>query len=204
MSNLRRIATCSLTAALRKNRYPELQHLHSPGDPLHVVEFYQDDSLIIESVATLSAKALDAGDSVLLIATESHLKEIERRIAASGFARSNRCMTLDAHATLSRLMIDGSPDQTRFDDVIGGMVDTAYAQSTHGFVFAFGEMVALLCDAGNADGALKLEQLWNSLAKRRRFSLYCAYPLDSFRRPLNLDFLTQICEEHSLTIPSAL
>jgi len=43
-------------------------------------------------------------------------------------------------------------------------------------VHAFGEMVALLCQDGLFDAAVELEGLWNELAARFRFHLFCAYP----------------------------
>src|SRR6185312_10486958 len=47
-------------------------------------------------------------------------------------------------------------------------------------IHAFGEMVALLWADGNRDGAIRLEELWNELGERRRFALFCAYPIADF------------------------
>jgi hypothetical protein len=63
-------------------------------------------------------------------------------------------------------------------------------------------MVGLLCAANKPDGAVLLEQFWNSLAERHRFSLYCAYSLSSIGPDTNVDALMQICAEHVLTIPA--
>ena len=63
-------------------------------------------------------------------------------------------------------------------------------------------MVALLCAANKADGAVHLEQLWNSLAEWQRFSLFCAYPLNSLGSEPDADALIEICAEHVLTIPA--
>jgi PAS domain S-box-containing protein len=41
-------------------------------------------------------------------------------------------------------------------------------------------MVAMLCAQGHYDAAVELETLWNGLARRLRFSLFCAYPLGLF------------------------
>jgi len=42
-------------------------------------------------------------------------------------------------------------------------------------VRAYGEMVALLWDAGDVLGAIELEKLWNELARDLNFSLWCAH-----------------------------
>jgi two-component system CheB/CheR fusion protein len=41
-------------------------------------------------------------------------------------------------------------------------------------------MVALLWAEGNRDAAIRLEELWNDLARRETFALLCAYPISHF------------------------
>jgi signal transduction histidine kinase len=62
-------------------------------------------------------------------------------------------------------------------------------------------MVALLWIEGNADAAIRLEELWNDLARTHAFSLRCAYPMSSFCRGEHGDLLLKICAEHSVVIP---
>jgi hypothetical protein len=61
------------------------------------------------------------------------------------------------------------------------------------YVFAFGEMVALLCAGDRPDAAVRLEQLWNSLLAQYHISLHCAYPLPDFVYAAALDAVFQIC-----------
>jgi MEDS: MEthanogen/methylotroph, DcmR Sensory domain len=63
-------------------------------------------------------------------------------------------------------------------------------------VRVFGEMVALLWNEGNARGAVRLEDLWNNLAKKIPFTLLCAYPLKTFSRE-TFGELLGLCAEHS-------
>ncbi len=111
-------------------------------------------------------------------------------------------MTLDAAQAASQILLDGSPDEAKFEDLIGDTIRSAAKNSANGFVFVFGEIVALLCAADNSAGAVRLEQLWNSLAERNHFSLYCAYPLTSLGTVPDADAVMKICAEHSLTIPT--
>jgi hypothetical protein len=68
-------------------------------------------------------------------------------------------------------------------------------------VSIFGEMVALLCEADNAAGAIALEELWNELADRYSFSLFCAYPIELFGAG-SVGTVFSICEQHALCLPA--
>lgn len=190
-----------------RTRCPEMLRLHKPETAQHFVQFYDQDIFVIENVAYLAAKALEAGDSSVLVATPAHLTAIEERLATFAVdlhrvRAAGRYVALDASATLETFLIDGMPDKTRFDRVVGDVIRGASKRSANRFVFAFGEMVALLCAAKRPDAAVRLEQLWNALATEHRFSLYCAYPLGSFGADHDLDSFFQICSEHSLAIPA--
>jgi MEDS: MEthanogen/methylotroph, DcmR Sensory domain len=190
------------------SRCPELLRLYKPeSSSQHLVQFYEDESSIVENVAYLAARTLASGDSSVVVATETHLEQIRQRLASSSLdlnaARdSGRYVTVDAARALSKFMVDGQPDKAKFDDTVGGIVRNAARNSSNGFVFAFGEMVGLLCAANNPDAAVRLEQLWNALAEQHRFSLYCAYSLSSLGREPDANALIQICAEHALTIPT--
>jgi hypothetical protein len=188
-------------------RCPELLRLYRPESAQHLVQFYEDESFVIENVAFVAAKALAAGHSSVLIATEPHLQGFRTRMTEFGmnpksFHESGRLVTVEAGEALSLFMVDGDPDKTRFQKAIGVVLDSAEKHSTTGFVFAFGEMVALLCSAGNPRAAIRLEQLWNALAAHHRFSLYCAYSLNSLGHQPSATDLIDICGPHALTIPS--
>ena len=99
--------------------------------------------------------------------------------------------------------VDGWPDAARFAEVVGGLIERVRAASGGEArrVAAFGEMVALLWMEGKADAAIRLEELWNDLARTHAFSLRCAYPMSSFCREEHGDLLLKICAEHSAVIP---
>jgi hypothetical protein len=64
-------------------------------------------------------------------------------------------------------MVDGWPDEQRFAEVVGTVVQRM-AQNGSRRVCAFGEMVALLWAEGRHDAAIRLEELWNDLARTQR------------------------------------
>jgi hypothetical protein len=101
---------------------------------------------------------------------------------------------LEADAVLAQFMVDGWPDPARFEAAVGSTVAAACAGGTT--VHAFGEMVALLCARGRHNAALRLEALWNDLARRHVFSLFCAYPWNAFPTPDLAQAFRRVCAEH--------
>jgi hypothetical protein len=188
-------------------RSPEFLSPYRPESASHFVQFYGEDSFLVRNVAYLTSKALEIGESSVLIATRSHLNAIEKRLTeegvdSDGLRKSGRYVALDAAETLARFLVNGEPDPLKFDHVVGATVRQAAERSGNGFVFAFGEMVALLYADQRAQASVRLEQMWNSLARKHRFSLYCAYPLVNFENNPDVNALLQICAEHALAIPA--
>jgi len=175
-----------------------------------VVQFYSDDSFLLEGLSRFIGSALGAGDAAIVIATEAHRDELTLRLQALGLdtARSikqGRFVSLDAAETLSKFMVDGWPDEARFEEVVGGVlkgVTSAVKGGLQPRVAAFGEMVALLWADGQGDAAIRLEQLWNDLAKKHSFYLHCAYPMSGFAHSQDGDPILKICAEHSHVIPA--
>jgi anti-sigma regulatory factor (Ser/Thr protein kinase) len=94
-------------------------------------------------------------------------------------------------------MRDDKPDPVAFASVIGTALDNLAGS---GPIHAFGEMVGLLWDDGNADAAIALESLWNDLAEHRTFSLYCAYSMSSLEESGDLAAAKHVCDRHSNVI----
>jgi hypothetical protein len=181
--------------------------LHRPETWGHFAEFYDRDEFLTENIAYLASETLRAGNSTVLIAAAAHVSRIEQHLSFYGFdldrfRTDGRYISFDAKATLAQLMVDGWPNADRFQELIGGIIRNAIEKSASRFVFAFGEMVALLCAGDRADAALHLEQLWNSLNASYRFSLCCGYPLSAFINKPGADLVFDICAQHSLAIPA--
>jgi hypothetical protein len=116
--------------------------------------------------------------------------------------RARRYFPVNATELLPKLILDGLPDQAEFEALVGGLLGQAAETSKNGFVFAFGELVAELCASKNPVGAVRMEKLWNELARTSQFSLYCAYPLAVVTSEPTLGAIFDICAEHSITIPA--
>ncbi len=173
----------------------------------HLVQFYEDDTFLVDTVSRLVGNSLEAGDGAVIIATGPHREAIEKQLLARGLdfgaTRVRECfLSLDAGETLAKILVDEYPDAARFEEVIGSAIAKTTKASPHGYTRAFGEMVALLWADGKRDAALRLEALWNDLSKRLRFSLCCGYPLNSFSSALDGHYLAKVCAEHSHVIPA--
>jgi PAS domain S-box-containing protein len=177
--------------------------------PEHVVQFYQDDKFMIDAVSGFVGSALAAGDATVLIATAAHREGVEQVLRKRGLdigqaARQGRFIELDATETLAQFMVDGLPDEDAFKRVIGALLAqvTASVAGERRRVAAFGEMVNILWATGNYEAALRLEQLWNQLAREHSFALLCAYPIAGFNSAKHTDGFLRICAEHSAVFPS--
>jgi len=168
----------------------------------HVVAFYDHESGLIDGVGRYLAEGVRCGDVVLVVASGAHLRALESTLEAAGLdlarARgSGSFVSLDAAATLAAFMEDGSIDHDGFNELIGGVVREA--AGTGRAVRAYGEMVALLWDAGDVLAAIELERLWNDLRRDVPFALLCTYPSASVSAPGHLAALEEICSLHSAT-----
>ena len=56
---------------------------------------------------------------------------------------------------------------------------------------------------GQQNAAVALEELWNRLARTRRFALLCGYRLDVFDRQSQVATLRDVCNLHTHVVPSA-
>lgn len=176
----------------------------------HVVQFYEADEFLADSVGDFLSAGLDAGDACVVIATPAHHARFERRLLADGLDLAaaqarGAYRALDAAETLSAFMVAGAPDTARFAEVIGGVIAHA-AQGRAGesrHVCAFGEMVALLWAEGSQAAAIQLEALWNDLSAQGPypFALCCAYPTHAFAGEANREQFAEICRSHSEVIP---
>ncbi len=174
----------------------------------HFVQFYDEDVFLLDAVSRFIGTALGSGGAAIVIATSAHRDGLSRALTDRGLdvgtiGACGRYITLDAAATLSEFLIDGWPDEARFMQILGGAVERAAAAADRDRpVRAFGEMVALLCADGRREAAIRVEELWNELAQQRRFSLFCAYPMNAFGSEAEGASFVRICAVHTQVIPA--
>ena len=188
---------------------PSLAHTPSHDHGGHVVQLYTDDGFLIDVLSRFIGGALAVGDAAVIIATATHLIELKRRLSGRGMdtakaSAQGRYIVLDASDTLPRFMVNGTVDESRFDAIIGGVLNQA-KKVVHGKdcrIAVFGELVALLWAQGKPQEAIRVEQLWNDLAKTYSFSLLCAYPITGFDNERHIEPFLKMCGTHSGVVPS--
>jgi len=175
------------------------------GDTEHFVQLYENDDFLVESVSAYIGRATVAGEGAVIIATQNHRNRIHRKLRRRGFDLSaarqrGQYLALDAAETLSKFMAGDDPDPARFEDSVGAVIHQLTQRWPR--VRAFGEMVSLLWSEGKREAACRLEALWNDLAKRHSFSLFCAYPINGFHHEAGDVSLSDVCDCHSRVIPA--
>jgi hypothetical protein len=111
----------------------------------HVVQFYSDESYLLDELSRFIGTALMGGDVAIVIATDVHREGLAKRLTARGFDLSRalqwgRYVPLDASETLAKFMINGLPDPDKFHNHFAGIIERAAmaGESESPRIFAFG------------------------------------------------------------------
>ena len=180
--------------------------LDKPAEDDHIVQFYEDEECLVDAVARFAGAGLAVEEPVLIVATEEHRAAFAQRLQRNGCdvgaaVASGQLALIDARATLLSFMVGDEPDWNRFRGAIGPLLDKCRAGRTSSRVRVFGEMVDLLWRGGNRPAAVRLEELWNQLARRQSFTLLCAYAMGNFYMPGDGELFDKVCGRHSHVLP---
>jgi MEDS: MEthanogen/methylotroph, DcmR Sensory domain len=181
--------------------------LDQPEPEEHIVQLYgKDDRLLIRNVSRYLSEGLRRGDGLIVIATAEHRGSMVRQLTGERtYTRAvleGRLVFLDAEATLNRFMVDGEPDQARFERIIGEALAGVRTRAVHSGIRAYGEMVGLLWKAGQCSAAVRLEELWNELLHASDVSLFCAYPIDVFSPEFETASIDALLCTHTHLVPT--
>src|SRR5437016_7665055 len=180
--------------------------LSRPAAGAHIVQFYEDEEFLFDAVTHFAAAGLAAGEPVLIVATQPHRIAFAQRLQRNGYRvedsiASGLLTMLDARDTLLRFMVGNEPDAERFHAVLGATIRESREGSSRARVRVFGEMVDLLWRGGNRAAAIRLEELWNELARAQSFALLCAYSMGNLYMPGDGELFDKVCARHSHVIP---
>jgi anti-sigma regulatory factor (Ser/Thr protein kinase) len=171
----------------------------------HVVQFYEDDSQLAQTVGGYLIRALEDGAVAIVIATEAHRRLFSSELEAAGLdpveaLRDGTLVLLDAAETLTRFTHAGEVDRAGFRRIVGSVVSRAGEAGRP--IRAYGEMVALLWEDGDVLAAIELEKAWNDLACELPFALVCAYPSEAVQGQEHADALHEVCHLHTAVVDS--
>jgi PAS domain S-box-containing protein len=195
----------TLDTSSKASNFAPSGHWSEMAESEHFVQFYEDDAFLVKSVGEFVGAGLGGGHGAIVIATSAHREALEKRLAEQGIniaavKARGQFVPLDAAETLSMFMVGDMPDENLFNEVVGSLV-LKVTKGRQGLK-AFGEMVALLWADGNGEAAIRLEELWNNLAKTHSFALFCAYPMQGFKSEAHGTPFLHICKEHTRVIPA--
>jgi DNA-binding NarL/FixJ family response regulator len=170
----------------------------------HEVGFYSDDALFLDGFTQFIGTALQAGNAVIVVATESHRENLLSRLQGHGVDISaaieeGRYISLDAADTLSKVMVNDLFDSGRFLEAATSLIAAAFkaARGEHPRVAVCGECDPPLWALGKGEAAIRLEQLWNEIAGTHDVDILCGYLLGSFRSAQGSKIFQRIRAQHS-------
>jgi DNA-binding NarL/FixJ family response regulator len=170
----------------------------------HEVLFYSDEAEFLDGFADFIAAVLQAGNAVLVVATESHrnglVSTLQRRgLDISPAIEQGHYIPLDVAETLATFMVNDMPEPVRFFKAAGDLIVRAakVANGEHLRVAACGECAPVLWAQGKAAAAIRLEQLWDEIAKTYGVDILCGYRLIEFHGNDGPDMVQRICAAHT-------
>jgi DNA-binding NarL/FixJ family response regulator len=154
----------------------------------HEAGFYSDESSLLDDYAGFAEAALDAGNGLVMVITSSRRDRLYQRLQASGIdldraIKEMRCLWRDVAAALSSFMVDGRVDEARFWNAASALIlETARGSMRDPpRVSACGDCAATLLQDGLADAAIRLEQLWDDVARTYNVDIFCPYSCHGLR-----------------------
>jgi len=183
-------------------------NMESQENHFHAVQFYKDAASLADRVATFLADGLKLGHPGLIVATSTHAAAIARALEAVGvdvaaLRKTGELQVLDARKLLGAFMVAGQPDPLLFKSNVGDVIERLCVGRTPCPIRVYGEMVDVLWQEGNADGAIRLEILWNQLASAYDFALLCGYAVGHFYKETRGSRYEDVCDQHTHVLAPA-
>jgi hypothetical protein len=100
-------------------------------------------------------------------------------------------VVLDAREMLDTIMADGMPHPRLFTHIVGTTFTEVARIHPNRTLRAYGEMVNVLWRDGFTSAAIRLETLWNELAKSHDFKLLCSYSMGNFYKDAAVGEITR-------------
>lgn len=175
--------------------------MHEPCS--HVVQLYGDDALLLsQQVGQFLGEGLAQGEPALVIAGPRNRDAFVCQLSQDGHdpitaIRTGHLVLIDAATLLDAMMVDGKVAWEGFDASAGAAVRDLRAKTGVSRIRAYGEMVGILWQAGQAAEAAVLEDFWNRLLGDGDASLFCGYPIDLMDPQLDSEALQPLIDAHT-------
>lgn len=172
----------------------------------HVVQFYESRPYLYRAIADFFAEAMHRGEPMVMIARRDTFEGVAQLFARehklSAVDAASRILFADAESTLAAFMHGQMPDRHRFEQAFSSLVARVREFCAVDTIWMYGEMVDVLCHAGNHAAAARLEELWNEMRAGQRIAVLCGYAIDRFDDDVKASEFGAICREHTHVIPA--
>ena len=177
----------------------------SEASKRHELQVYASDASLLVGFARFISHALNAGNAVAVLATETHRHELIQKLQTRGFdldaiVKCGSFISIDAQETLSSFMVDDQPDPNRLENTVSKLVKTA-SKAPNGAtrrVLACGECAPLLWTQGHLGAALRVEELWDAVSRQYGLRTLCGYVSGSLQGQEDQRIFQKICSSHSI------
>ncbi|HET7205250.1 MAG TPA: response regulator [Terriglobales bacterium] len=174
----------------------------------HKLQIYSSDTAFVDGFTRFIVGGLNAGNSVVVLATEAHRLGLAQRLRTLGFSldaasKSGTYISLDAAEMLASFMHEDEPDTDKLWTLVGGLVEKA-RKAPNGAtrrVLACGELAPSLWAQSKVEAALKVEKLWDAASHRYGLSTLCGYLSDVLRGVSDQRAFQALRSVHSIVIP---
>lgn len=172
----------------------------------HAVQFHTDERSIVRSAASFLAEGLVVGEPAVLVVSPSRCEAILKGLRDLGLPKElllpTQLRVFDRTEVLATFMIDGVIDPERVQEGANAMMQRALGGRTEGRIRAYGEIADLLWETGRAEDAIRLEKIWNQLARTYDVAVLCGYAAKHFTKPARARLRMQaVCDQHTHVIP---
>jgi len=179
----------------------------SDGHGFHELQIYSNDAALLDGFTSFIAGVLNAGNAVLLLATEAHRRGLSQKLQTQGFdlgavIKSGCYLPVDARETIASFVVDDQPDPDQLGSMVGNFVKTA-SKAPNGAtrrVFACGECAPFLWMQGKLDAALRVEELWEATSHKYGLGTLCGYISGGLQGDKDQRIFQAICSVHSTVI----
>jgi len=176
----------------------------------HDLQLYTTDAFLVDAVVTFFDNALEAGDSIIAVASEPHRHALDLELRARGLdvdalSVAGRYSAFDATTALEAIVLDGMPDRDKFMTLLDPMLERglAAASGSPPQVTLFGEIAPILCANRQFDAMLRLEQIADEAAASRPMSILCGYSTECLHDD-GTDLMASVCGKHAVIVSSDL
>lgn len=166
----------------------------------HEILFFGDDMVLVNGFAHFVGSALNAGNSAIVLVTESHRESLLHRLKHHGVdvdaaAQQGTYISLDAAVDL---------DPERFVEIVRSVIEanSRAGKTRHSRIAFCGERAGRLWAQGNAEAAIQLERFCEDLTTQYDLDILCGYPFSGLVADQSKELFNALYTTHSLFVPT--